>query len=227
MSLNGLPDSPTRVDSSAEEAVMGYASCSFDIFANYPHTAISNVKKVWAGMVKRGDILLALPKHGAPWIYANINPKVTSKMGHIGIITADIDEKTDIYSKCTVECRLKKGVHQRAMKNWDTPHYVVGIQRVKWIWNASKLRLRKEVRPIEDRSALADVAEKFIGRRYVKWYEVAVCKWAAPRRFTCSTLLWWCAKKVYGFTISNWLFAFTTPSDILRNPAIFIKAEIK
>ncbi len=201
----------------------------FDIFANFPHRPISTVHSTWNGKAKRGDVLLTLPKHGCPWLFANLNPRYTHKMGHLAVMTKDIDESSNKYGRCTVECMLQKGVHERTMKNWDTPHYVLGLQRVRWHWNwkREKSVLRRETIPVEKPSALADIAEKYIGRAYVRWYEVVVCKWAAPERFTCSTLIWWCAKEAYGFSVSNWLYAFATPADILRNPSTYIKAEVK
>ena len=224
MAVNGIDGG--RAGSDLGEVLLKVRG-GFDIFANYPHRSISTVRSVWSGKVKRGDILAALPKHGYPWVWANLNPRVTHKMGHLAIITKDIEETTDIYSKCTVECMLKKGVHQRTMKNWDTPHYVLGVQKIIWHWNSKDGLLRKEAIPVEDTAALADMAEKFIGHTYVRWYEIVTCKWVAPLRFTCSTLVWWCAKKAYGFSVSNWLYAYTTPTDILRNPATYIKTQVK
>lgn len=196
---------------------------------NYPSRPVSSVLKVWAGKLRKGDIVCALPKHGAPWIYANLNPRYRSKMGHIAIITKDIPENADIHEKCTVECRVKKGVHERALKNWSTPHYVLGVQKIRWVWKwrGAESFLHRETRPVEDIYRLADFALTFLGRKYVKWYEVVICKWVAPARFTCSTLLSYCAEKVYGQPVSNCLFSFSTPSDIIMNPAIYIKDEVR
>ena len=114
------------------------------------------------------------------------------------------------------------------MESWDTPHYVMGIQKVKyvWKWRWFKSGLYKVTTPVSNPDALANWANKYRGHEYVKWYEFATAKWAAPKRFTCTTLVWWCAKKAYGVNVSSWYSPLVTPSGLFTDNCTYIRANV-
>ena len=81
--------------------------------------------------------------------------------------------------------------------------------------------------PVSNPSLLATWAEKYKDKAYVKWYEFLTAKWAAPTRFTCTTLVWWCTKKAYGERISPWYSTLVTPSDVLCDNNTYLKVTIE
>ena len=84
-----------------------------------------------------------------------------------------------------------------------------------------KKGLHRVYTPVSNVSKLADKAEKYKGCKYVEWYEFLTPKWVAPKRFTCTTLVWWCAKEVYDVKISPWYTAMVTPSAVLTEVYLF------
>lgn len=53
----------------------------------------------------------------------------------------------------------------------------------------------------------------------------SLIKWAAPNRFTCTTLVWWYAKKAYGVNVSSWYFPLVTPSGLFTDNCTYIRAN--
>lgn len=105
---------------------------------------------------------------------------------------------------------------------------LLGIQKVqwKWRWRGFKSRFYREITHMHP-NALADWANNYVGREYVNWYEFATAKWAAPSRFTCTTLVWWCSKKAYGVNVSSWYSPLVTPSGLFTDSCTYIRAEVK
>ena len=201
-----------------------------EISFSYPIVDVSKVRSAWAKYSRRGDFVLALPVHGRPWNYFNIGKNVKFSVGHAGIIAQNITESTLKTKKgSTIECWKKSGVEEESISLWNTPHYIMGIQKVKWVWRWRGFRsgLYKETYPVSNPGALADWAARYKGLEYVKWYEFMTAKWFAPKRFTCTTLVWWCAKKAYGINVSGWYTPLVTPSGLLLDSSTYVRHEIK
>ncbi len=177
-----------------------------------PIIPVERVIRKWSACSRRGDFVVALPSHGKPWKFVNFGSNVRFMVGHAGILTKQITpytrEKYDrgVYKESTLECYTGTGVDNHTPDNWITPHYVMGVQKVKykWKWRWFRSGFYKVKTPVSNPGALADWAEKYEGRKYVRWYEFLTAKWAAPSRFTCTTLVWYCAKRAYGINVSSW-----------------------
>lgn len=57
--------------------------------------------------------------------------------------------------------------------------------------------------------------------------EMPIAKWLAPQKFICTTLAWYCVKKLKDINLTSWYSTMPTPSDILLNENIYIKFNIK
>lgn len=195
---------------------------------NYPKVPVDRVKYFWQKYARRGDFIVAIPHHFIPWSYVNIGKNVRFKVGHAGIINKKITSSTRESNNSTIECYVKGGVQELTMESWDTPHYVMGIQKVKyvWKWRWFKSGLYKVTTPVSNPDALANWANKYLGHEYVKWDEFATAKWFAPKRFTCTTLVWWCAKKAYGVNVSSWYSPLVTPSGLFTDNCTYIRANV-
>ena len=196
---------------------------------NYPKIDVEKVvKPAWIRAARRGDFILAIPNHFHPWIFLNIGKNVKFKVGHAGIINSKITPHTSISDNVTIESWSDNGVQRLSMDVWDTPHYIMGVQKVKykWRWRGFKSGIYKVKTPVSNPDALADWANKYVGRGYVRWYEFVTAKWAAPSRFTCTTLVWWCAKKAYGINVSSWYSPLVTPSGLLTDDETYVRYNI-
>lgn len=197
---------------------------------NYPKVNIEVVKNTWQTYAKRGNFVVALPLHGNPWTYLNIGKNVRFKVGHAAILNKKITASTNINDDyVTIEAYAENGVEELKIENWDTPHYIMGIQKTCWVWRWRGFRsgLYREVTRMTNTNALADEARHHLGKEYVKWYEFATAKWAAPRRFTCTTLVWWCSKKAYGVNVSSWYSPLVTPSGLFTDCNTYLIREVR
>lgn len=187
---------------------------------------------MWARYAQRGNIVVALPIHGWPFTFVNLNK---GPVGHAGIIGKKINYSQNINIKeVTIESNKdkKKNVHGVIKGNvrdyWSRKHYIMGIQRVRyrWRWRWFRSGFYKETQRMNP-APLADWAQHYIGRRYVHGYEFLTAKWAAPSRFTCTTLIWWCAKKAYGVNVSSWYSPLITPSGMFWDESTYFIANVK
>lgn len=202
-----------------------FGSVSF----NYPTIPVERVKEAWRRSARRGDFALAIPDHGHPWTFINVGKNVKFKIGHAGIINTNVTYSTNPYAaNATIESYKEGGVQDLRVADWDTPHYVMGIQKVKWVWKWRGFRsgLYRVTTPVSNPGALADWAAKYRGHGYVKGYEFATAKWAAPKRFTCTTLVWWCAKKAYGINVSSWYSPLVTPSGLYTDDCTYVRHNV-
>lgn len=195
---------------------------------NYPKLDLNKVHRAWTRSARPGDFVLAIPLHNRPWVYANIGKNVKFKVGHAGIISSRITPWTTEKDPTTIEA-YTDGVQRLNFSEWNTPHYVMGVQRVKyrWRWRGFKSGFYKECSPVTNPEALATWANRYIGKQYVRWYEFATAKWAAPSRFTCTTLVWWCAKKAYGINVSSWYSPLVSPSGLLTDDETYIRENVQ
>jgi hypothetical protein len=61
----------------------------------------------------------------------------------------------------------------------------------------------------------------------VYWYEFLTAKWSAPSRFTCTTLVWWCAKKAYDINVSEWYKTLVIPGGLLTDESVYIRYGVQ
>ena len=186
---------------------------------------VERVKHAWEKDSRRGDIVVRIPHHNVPWTFINICDK-DRLVGHAGIITHHIKSSTRLDDEVTIECFPNEGVCYKRISDWEISHYVLGVQKVKykWSWRAFKV-VKTESRV--DPGALADWAERYLDHEYVKWYEFATAKWAAPERFTCTSLVWWCAKKAYGINVSDWYSPLVTPDGLYTDESTYIRRNVQ
>lgn len=207
----------------------GYTTFGASVSFNYPKVPVERVKEAWIRHARRGDFIVALPVHHAPWIYANIGENVKFKVGHAGIISRNITHSTGNNSSATIECHLEGGVQNMSIAYWNTPHYIMGIKRTiwKWRWRGFRSGFYREDVPVSNPGALADWANSYHGRGYVYGYEFLTAKWAAPSRFTCTTLVWYCSKRAYDINVSSWYATLVTPSGLLTDSNTYIRAVVQ
>ncbi|MGN1197098.1 MAG: hypothetical protein ACI4TA_05805 [Acetatifactor sp.] len=179
----------------------------------------------WADCAVKGNILVALPVHGKSWQYININKDWA--VGHTGIINEDITKYTKDNELVTIECLNGPGVVKKPYISWATKHYLMGLQFVNYKWSWRKFSVEKTCTIIDNPSALANIANKYLDCEYVSNLEFMFAKWVAPERFTCTTLIWWCAKQAYGINLSNWFASFVSPSAIYLNDHTYLIKEVK
>ena len=170
----------------------------------------------------------SLPWHENPKCIIDFGNK-KYMVGHAEIFTEDISSSTSEEEDSTIGAWTKDGVSRQTLANWCWKSYVVGVcsYKVKWKWRGINSRFYPVQTPVSEPSLLATWAEKYKGHSYVKWYEFATPKWAAPERFTCTTLVWWCAKKAYKERISPWYTTLVTPADVLCDNNTYLKVTIE
>ena len=102
----------------------------------------------------------------------------------------------------------------------------MGVRRVTRRWQCWPPRYRTVYSPVSNPSALAYWVEKYRGRGYVTKKEFLTAKWAAPARFTCTTLVWWCAKKAYGVNVSAWYAPLVTPDGLFTDDCTYVRKNV-
>ena len=189
---------------------------------------VNNVKNALNGTARRGDFMLALPKHNRPWAFINLAHD-RYKVGHAGILTTNVYSSTENDAEISLGAWTGDGVKVETMGNWSVRCYVMGIQNVKWVWKwkGFKSGLYKQRTAVSNPAALATWAEKYKKRPYVNWYEFATAKWAAPSRFTCTTLVWWCSKEAYDINVSEWWATMVSPSGLYLDESTYVRKEVK
>lgn len=155
--------------------------------ANLPSTRItvSTEDRISTGILKsslqhyarRGDFIVALPKHNTPWIFLNIGD-TQFKVGHAAIINKNVTTSWGDNATFTWGTQLHGGVKNETLDYWSVKSYIMGIQKVsrKWKWRGFKSRLYQTTTPVSNPAALADKAGQYAGREYVKWYEFLTAK---------------------------------------------------
>ena len=209
------------------KSIPGGGSSMLDL--KYPKLPAEQVRHAWSQSARPGDFVVALPVHNMPWIYLNLGDSVNFMVGHAGIIDARVSAWTEFGSELTIEAYKKDGVRRLGILYWLNPHYVMGVQKVRyrWRWRGFRSRFYKESRPVSNPEALAYWANQYIGKKYVRWYEFLTAKWAAPSRFTCTTLVWWCAKKAYGINVSSWYSPLVSPSGLFTDDETYIRWNVR
>ncbi len=147
---------------------------------------------------------------------------------YAAVINKNITKSTDLRIESTVECWVEDGVEELNIRSWNTPHFVLGVQDThwKWRWRGFKSGFYKVSKKVTNPDELANQVEKYVGRKYVKLHEFVTAKWAAPFRFTCTTLVWYGAKKAYDINVSSWWHTLVTPHELVYSDNTYIKCII-
>lgn len=195
-----------------------------------PAFPITVLKKALVNHARRGDVILSLPNHNKPWVYANLGDN-NFMIGHGAVLVNKVTEESPEDFPISLGCNIGEGVVYEAMNVWDVRCYILGFQRVAWdIENADgkwyKKRLRKMMTPVKNVDYMAEVVEKYIGRQYVSRNEFLTAKRYAPERFTCTSLVWHCAKVAYNINITPWWTPLVSPSAVYLDEATYIRANV-
>lgn len=193
-----------------------------------PTMPFEKTRDLWASVARRGDFVLAIPKHGNSNILLNTGSKFA--IGHAGVITKAATKQTRQNENLSIEAyKNQTGVQYCSIGSWNAAHYIMGIQRVsyKWKWRGFKSRFHKICTPVPNPGLLADWAERYVTRPYASGVMFLAPKLFAPANFTCTTLVWWCAKQAYGINVSNWWSPIVTPSNLYTDNSTYVRGEVK
>lgn len=80
-----------------------------------------------------GDFMLALPRHGAPWVFLNFAHD-QFKVGHAAIIKEGVTLQSGKSDDFTWGCQIKQGVMSERLDYWSVKSYVMGVRKVSWRW---------------------------------------------------------------------------------------------
>ena len=204
----------------------GLDMCIYD--SRQYEVEFATARRLMANKAKRGDIIVALPCHDYPKCVINFS-NAQYKVGHAEIFIKDITSTTSKSEAVTIGAWTSEGVSQQTLSNWCWRSYVVGVcsYKVQWRWRGFKSGFYPVQTPVSNPGLMANWARRYEGKSYVKWYEFLTAKWAAPERFTCTSLVWWCAKNAYNERISPWYSTLVTPSDVLCDNNTYLKVTIE
>lgn len=182
---------------------------------------------------QRGDIVVALPKHGFKFqLLATDNKRFA--VGHTGIVTANITASTSTNSLVFVEAWRTGGIQKKAIQNaWDESNfYLMELKekrtKVKFTWKKG-VHTTTSYHNI-NKNSFAAKGESFLGKKYLYNVDEFLHMKATARilsRFVCSSHVWYSAQKSVSVNLSNPLSQIVTPSDVFSDSESFIKGEIK
>lgn len=177
---------------------------------------------------RRGDFLVSLPRHGQPYVFLDFGND-RFKVGHAGVLTKKVAYTDGLNTSISIGAQANDaGVQSEQLQYWSVQSYIMGIQKVKWTWKwrGFKSGFYRTCTPVSNPEALANWAESYRGRGYVKKAEFVTAKWVAPSRFTCTTLVWWCAKKAYDVNVSAWWATMVSPSGLVTDESTYIRRVV-
>ena len=106
--------------------------------------------------------------------------------------------------------------------------YLMGFKSKAYCWD-SKAKKYKAYYYTNGNSSFPEViteARKHLGKEYVTWLEFVIAKALAPKRFTCTSLIWYAAKKTMEIDISPWYSTVVSPTDVYISDYTYIKEKI-
>lgn len=148
--------------------------------------------------------------------------------GHAGIFTQTITNSIGQNDEVTIETRIEDGVDNYNATFWTLKHYVLGVQDVKYklTWQGFTLGIERICTPVSNPGLLATTAESQLGKDYVSAPEFIIPKIVAPTRFTCTSLVWWCAKECYNIDVSDWFSPIVSPSAVYRSENTYVRKSV-
>lgn len=185
-----------------------------------------------------GNLLLRLPKHGNTSIKIKIEDfgkDLTA--GHVAILGGFTKNGTENNNMMLPTFNGKigigayeEGVRIEILSDWLCKSYILCIQRVNYYKIKTGWFSYKYIRTYNRFLGLPELyasAINYKGYPYCDLAEMPIAKWLAPQKFICTTLAWYCVKKLKDINITSWYSTMPTPSDILLNENIYIKFNIK
>lgn len=157
-------------------------------------------------------------------------------VGHAGVITdGNIKLGADEYDNFTIEATFDEGVVNRYIKSWaGEKSYIMGLQKVKYkrsiLWGLFKWGATYTKLNATDAAKLATEAEKYKGYDYCDawsfWFSKDFASKSSHKQFTCTSLVWWCAREAYDFSLAPWYSTWVTPVQLFRSEHTYIRATI-
>jgi len=178
----------------------------------------------WSESAEPGRVLVRLAQHRKPGFRGNF-----SDWGHVAIFDDYVRTTFDLNKMTTYDADDVKGVHMRNVDGWACKHYVARIDYVhyewrrRWLWKEKVRVYRRELDP----SGVPAECAKHLGKGYVEKADMLRMNTRVPRRFTCTTLAWYCVKRVLGVDISNDSKWFIFPSDVYLDENIRIVQTVE
>ena len=189
---------------------------------------------------QRGDILLALPKHGKKFSLVNFDNEQYA-VGHTGILTTNITTSTSPNAFTSVEAWMEgvlwesKGTvrSRRLSQGWSSSNfYLMEVRerrsKLNFTWRKG-LHLTHSYHNI-NKNAFAAKGESYIGKKYLlNIHDFLHMKPTAliANRFACTSHVWLAAKKATSANLGDGLSEIVTPNDIFHDNETFVKVEIK
>ena len=178
----------------------------------------------------RGDLIVSLPMDGASWLPIGYSKKYKGlKMGHVGFISASIRGTDNPQDTRFVLAADINGVNYETLDWWNIRSYIMGLRRTTWKWSWRR-GLYKEYNNLSqgDMERCLDYATRFLGTPYCADASFVIAKWVAPRKFVCSTLLWYAIKQIHGIDVSAWWNpTMVSPGDIYNSEYTYTKGHIQ
>ncbi len=157
-------------------------------------------------------------------------------VGHAGVITeGNIKLEADSAYNFTMEATFDEGVVSRDIEWWALEKsYIMGLQKVKYkrsiLWGLFKWGATYTKLNATDAAKLATEAEKYEGHDYCDawsfWFSKDFASKSSHKQFTCTSLVWWCAREAYDFSLAPWYSTWVTPVQLFRSEHTYIRATI-
>lgn len=205
-----------------------------------PHSNTFTVLSLAAANAQRGDILVALPKHGKKFSLINFEND-QFKVGHTGILTENITPSTSPNAFVSVEAWMEgllaesKGTVRRKWlaHKWSSANfYLMELRerksKLNFTWRKG-LHLTYSYHNI-NKSAFASKGESYLGKKYLlNIHDFLHMKPTAllANRFACTSHVWLAAKKSASVNLGDGLSEIITPNDIFQDNETFVKADIR
>lgn len=177
---------------------------------------------------RRGDIFVALPKHGKKYSLVNFNNRFV--VGHTAIVSQNITSGTSLSSVIGLEAWNWDVVRETRFSDWSKDKfYVMEFKKkrtrviIKWF----KVKIETSYHDV-NREAFVNYATSKLGRPYVSLAEFPIMKFAAKNwdKYTCTTLIWKSADVTIDIAPAPWLSPIVTPGNIYNDAETFTKGNI-
>jgi len=221
-------DLGARIDDMAAEFVFEDEPTETKTNYNWDELEYDRLQNLLSGNAKKGDLIVALPVHGHPFAILDLG-RPYGKVGHAEVFTKDITDSTTDTESVSIGARREEGVKSNSLPSWRRKSYLLGIChfKVKWVWDGIRSGFQTTSTPVPESYKIADWAEQYEGCEYLYWYEHPIAKWVAPKRFTCTTLIWWSAKNACDIRLSSWLSTMILPVDLLCDTNTYLKIVVE
>jgi len=182
--------------------------------------------------------------------YYTRNPYGYDELEHINIIgqhtstiinNSTFVDKDEYYPAITetpgekkvIGCWTDDGVTYKTLRNpwmgFENKWHVMGLAFRVYSYNKSLKRYN--VTYCIDNSAqhneMVSEVKKHLGKQYTNAIEFAFAKAATPKKFTCTSLIWYAVKTAYGVDLSSWYSTLVSPADLYTSNYTYIKCTVE